>query len=102
MILMEGMEVPADGFVIESSELSTDESAMTGETDPVRKASLAKSIAERQFIISQGNKNASGAHDVPSPIIMSGTRILTGEGRMIIMVCGDWSCIGKIEKILAA
>lgn len=30
--LTEGMEVPADGILIEASELTTDESAMTGET----------------------------------------------------------------------
>lgn len=30
--LVEGMEVPADGILIEASELTTDESAMTGET----------------------------------------------------------------------
>lgn len=30
--LAEGMEIPADGLVLEASELSTDESAMTGET----------------------------------------------------------------------
>ena len=33
--LIEGMEIPADGIVLEASELSTDESAMTGETGRV-------------------------------------------------------------------
>jgi len=31
------MEIPADGYVLEAAELSTDESAMTGETDPIKK-----------------------------------------------------------------
>lgn len=30
--LVEGMEIPADGIVLEASDLTTDESAMTGET----------------------------------------------------------------------
>jgi len=30
--LVEGMEIPADGIVLDASELSSDESAMTGET----------------------------------------------------------------------
>ena len=30
--LFEGMEVPADGMVFEANDLTTDESAMTGET----------------------------------------------------------------------
>lgn len=31
------MEIPADGFVLEASDLAADESAMTGETDPIKK-----------------------------------------------------------------
>lgn len=34
--LVEGMEVPADGILIEASELTTDESAMTGETGKIQ------------------------------------------------------------------
>ena len=37
--LHEGMQLPADGFVISATELTTDESAMTGEPDPIKKAS---------------------------------------------------------------
>jgi len=33
----EGMEIPADGILIESNEITTDESAMTGEIDPIKK-----------------------------------------------------------------
>lgn len=32
MIIREGMNIPADGIVVEGSEITTDESAMTGET----------------------------------------------------------------------
>ena len=38
--IFEGIEIPADGFVIEGHEVTTDESAMTGEADPMRKANL--------------------------------------------------------------
>lgn len=37
VVIHEGMEVPADGYLISSSDMTTDESAMTGETDPVHK-----------------------------------------------------------------
>jgi magnesium-transporting ATPase (P-type) len=30
VIVDNGMEIPSDGFLIESSEITTDESAMTG------------------------------------------------------------------------
>ena len=32
VFLSEGMEIPADGILCEASEVTTDESAMTGET----------------------------------------------------------------------
>jgi len=31
MMIDNGMEIPADGFLVKSSELTADESAMTGE-----------------------------------------------------------------------
>ena len=30
--------------------------------------------------------------------MMSGTKVLTGDGKMMIIVVGDSSCIGKIRK----
>jgi len=45
--LTEGMEIPADGYLIEAAELTTDESAMTGETDPVKKKLLPECIAKK-------------------------------------------------------
>lgn len=35
MKLEEGMEIPADGVVIQAAELTTDEAAMTGQPDPI-------------------------------------------------------------------
>lgn len=33
--------------------------------------------------------------------MMGGTRVLSGEGKMLILVVGDCSCIGKIRALLA-
>ena len=38
--IQEGMNIPCDGFVIKGNEVLTDESAMTGETDTIRKGSM--------------------------------------------------------------
>lgn len=32
--------------------------------------------------------------------MMSGTKVLTGEGKMMIIVVGDQSCMGKIRALL--
>jgi len=45
--IFEGMGIPCDGYVIQASELSTDESAMTGETDPIRKNTILHCIEIR-------------------------------------------------------
>lgn len=73
--LSEGMEIPADGLLYEASELTCDESAMTGETNPIKKKILMHCIEERNKIVYQGGKNKSQTHDVSSPILLSGTRV---------------------------
>ena len=73
--LNSGMEIPADIFVIEAHEMSTDESAMTGETDPIKKRVYKECIAKRDHIIAEGGKNSAGHHDVYSPICLSGTQV---------------------------
>lgn len=45
------MEIPADGFLLEGYEITTDESAMTGETDPLKKSTLRQCIEVRDEII---------------------------------------------------
>lgn len=37
IVVREGMNIPADGVLVKAAEVVTDESAMTGETEPVRK-----------------------------------------------------------------
>lgn len=32
--------------------------------------------------------------------MMSGTKVLTGSGKMIVIVVGDSSCVGKIGALL--
>ena len=44
VVLSEGMQIPSDGIVIEASELNTDESAMTGETESMKKDTLENCV----------------------------------------------------------
>lgn len=44
------------------------------------------------------DKSSVDRHEVPSPVLMSGTKVLTGDGKMMIVVVGDISCIGKIRR----
>ena len=40
--------MPADGILIESNEISTDESAMTGETEPISKNVFKYCLKKKQ------------------------------------------------------
>jgi P-type E1-E2 ATPase len=91
----EGMEVPADGVMFESNEVTIDESSMTGETNPVVKYTLDGCIKR-----SSVRGSEIDAHSNFSPVVMGGTRVLTGEGKMIIIVVGPDSCMGKIRAML--
>ncbi len=87
MILTEGMEIPADGILIEGSEVSANESAMTGETEPMQKASLIECLnRKKEFLMDITNKK--GSHSIPSPILLSGSKILQGEGKFLVVVVG--------------
>jgi Ca2+ transporting ATPase len=76
--LQEGMEIPADGYVLEGHEVTCDESAMTGETDPMKKAVMKECLEKRESVKKEqgrGGHDGAGHHAVPSPILFSGTRV---------------------------
>ena len=39
-------------------------------------------------------------NQIPSPILMSGTKVMSGEGKVLITVVGEYSCLGKLRKLL--
>ncbi len=42
----------------------------------------------------------SKSHAIPTPIILSGTKIVSGEGFFVVIVVGNDSCAGKIRAKL--
>jgi magnesium-transporting ATPase (P-type) len=73
---------------------------MTGETDPVPKHTLQNCINKKAEAERSGEGQKVDRHGIPSPVLMSGTKVLSGEGRMLILVVGEQSCIGKIRALL--
>lgn len=101
VIVDNGMEIPADGFLIESSEITTDESAMTGETMPMKKNVLKYCIEQRNQILADNQRDGNSSHEVASPVLLSGSKVLSGEGKMVALAVGKLSAIGKIQNILS-
>lgn len=97
-----GMAVPVDGLVIKASQLSVDEAAMTGESDEMKKEIQDVCVARQRDKAGEGAKisKLSAAHELPSPILMSGTNIAGGEGKMMCIMVGEESCLGQIIKKL--
>jgi len=98
--VFEGMELPCDGYLTSAFEIKTDESAMTGETDPISKNTLEECVRLRNETIKAGERNMATTHTIPSPVLLSGTKVQNGEGTFVTIVVGDYSAIGKIRKTL--
>ncbi len=62
---------------------------MTGEADPINKCVYSHCKDKRDEVKAAGSQNSCGRHEVPSCVVLSGTRILAGDGKMVVIVVGD-------------
>jgi magnesium-transporting ATPase (P-type) len=91
------MNIPVDGVIYKGSGVTCNESAMTGEADELKKESLEVCKLRHEEKESENNLQKTperNHHDLPSPIVLSGTQIATGEGWFICIVVGKNSCVG--------
>ena len=82
-----GDVVAADLILVDGNGIKMDESALTGESDAMKKESYQKC----QELKNKGEK-------VPSPIILSGTHCIEGNGKAIVLAVGDHSQKGIIKR----
>jgi len=90
VVLAEGDRVPADALLVQSHDLKTDESLLTGESMPVRK------IADGS---APGKDHRPGGDDLP--YVFSGSLVVRGVGMGEVIATGALSEIGKIGQSLA-
>ena len=88
LVLAEGDRVPADALLRRGINLSADESLLTGESVPVRKAPSAGA----------GSLDRPGGDDLPS--LFSGTLVTAGQGIAGVLNTGAGTELGKIGKAL--
>ena len=81
-----GDVVAADLILVEGHGIKMDESALTGESDAMKKEPYQRCIE----LQANGEK-------VPSPIILSGTHCIEGNGKAIVLAVGDHSQKGIIK-----
>jgi Ca2+-transporting ATPase len=88
LLLAEGDRVPADAVLLDSVNLSTDESLLTGESVPVRKMPWDRSTPFSR----------PGGDDLP--FVYSGTLVVSGQGVARVEATGVKTELGKIGKAL--
>ena len=89
-LLAEGDRIPADAIVLSCTNLSTDESLLTGESLPVRK------------IAAVGNVEMARPGGDALPFVYSGTLVVQGQGMIQVRAIGALTEMGKIGNALQA
>jgi Ca2+-transporting ATPase len=90
IVLVEGDRVPADAIMLECSNVNVDESLLTGESVPVRKATCDPGAA-RQLGAPGGDGTAW---------VFSGTLVVKGQGIGEVLATGPATELGKIGAAL--
>jgi Ca2+-transporting ATPase len=82
IVVEEGDKIPADIRIIKSYDLLVDESALTGESKPVKK--------DETFVSEEETKN----------LAFMDTNVSTGRGRGVVVEIGMNTAIGKIAEMI--
>ncbi|WP_009632076.1 cation-translocating P-type ATPase [Synechocystis sp. PCC 7509] len=88
LVLAEGDRIPADAIVLSCTNLSTDESLLTGESLPVRK------------VAAKGKVEMAHPGGDELPFVYSGTLVIQGQGIAQVQSVGAQTEMGKIGKAL--
>src|SRR5207244_8259596 len=83
-----GDEIPADGRLVKATDLSVDQSLMTGESEAVKKRS--------------GSPAETADGPDKSDCLYRGTQVVDGLGLLLVTEVGDETMIGQIARRLSA
>lgn len=83
--LFEGSKVPADGRLLEASNLNIDESILTGESLPVIK--ITEPLPDKTEVFDQKN------------MAFRGTLVHSGSGLLVVTSIGDQTQLGTISQL---
>ncbi len=91
VLLSEGDRVPADAVLFDCANFSVDESALTGESVPVRKAPVAG--GDGAPLLGRPGGDAT-------PAVFSGTLVVKGHGMALVQATGSGTELGRIGTAL--
>jgi len=88
LVLLEmGDEIPADARLVKTNDLSIDQSLMTGESEPVKKAPA------------RDDDTSDGSEEMGC--VFRGTQVVNGAGQLVVTNVGDDTMIGQIARRLS-
>ena len=87
-LLEPGEIVPCDGVFISGHNVKCDESGATGESDAIKKASFAQIV--------ELYRHTDPEHAHKDCFIISGSKVLEGVGKYVIVAVGNKSFNGRI------
>jgi Ca2+-transporting ATPase len=108
LMLAEGDRVPADGVLLEGVNLSIDESALTGESVPVRKSPAVGTADDwsGDSLTAPGGQPGGQPMGRPggdaTPWVFSGTLVVKGHGAARVHAIGAGTELGRIGAALRA
>ena len=91
LVLEQGDRIAADAVLVESADLQTDESLLTGESVPVSK------VAGSPEVVDDARRPGGDGH----PYVYSGSLVARGSGIAQVLATGPRSQIGRIGQSLA-
>ncbi|KIK99153.1 hypothetical protein PAXRUDRAFT_132713 [Paxillus rubicundulus Ve08.2h10] len=94
-LLEPGEIVPCDGIFLSGHNVKCDESAATGESDAIKKVPYAGCLALKD---AQNGVHSDSAHT--DCFVVSGSKVLEGVGRYVVVAVGTKSFNGRIMMAL--
>ena len=93
-----GEILPADALLIDGNNIKADESSLTGESKELKKMTYDECVEKRAEELKEGSdlKQIS----LPSPVLLSGTNIISGSGHAVVIAVGKFSQKGQIRNMV--
>jgi len=93
-----GKTIPADAILIEGKDIEMDESAVTGESNTMKKLPYEECLTKIEYIKAHHPEDLEKHTAVPSPVLLSGTKVFKGTGLYLVIVVGKISFMGELKE----
>ena len=98
VIIETGDEVPADGMLLQATDLQVDESSLTGELLTNKECLSPDCSPKDNGSEMSGDKTQEGEEAYPKNMLLRSSMVMNGTGRMMVTAVGDHTEIGHVAR----